>query len=377
MKRICIFLLPGVFRPIALLLIVLPPIILLPNSSGGWLFAGAAPEVLKFDSLPAQLTNNAVAEYKRHGSVQIFSFMGIGPKKIWDAVSNATYSLDTESEKWTVLRPVPGTAGRIAAVAVAARDHVFLFGGYVLDAQGGGMTVPDVNVYHPLTDHWLRGADIPRPVGDTVAGVYLNRYIYLIAGRSNTEMVNAVQIYDSEKNRWLQATPIPGTPVFGHAGAVLGDTIIYVDGAAKNPSGDKPKFIASDECWMGKISGKDFKQIHWSKLPNHPGTARYRIAAGASEKDERIYFSGGSDNPYLVSGIGYDGNAAEPSAVTFAFNLRTGKWETVNENTPNPSMDHHGLAVIPEGLVVAGGMEKGQQVTARVSILLRAAGKAK
>jgi N-acetylneuraminic acid mutarotase len=206
-------------------------------------------------------------------------------------------------------------------------------------------------------------------VGDAVAGVYQNRYIYLVGGRLNSELVTAVQIYDAAKNVWLQATPIPGTPVFGHAGAVLGDTIIYVDGATKNPSADKPKFISSDECWMGKISSKDLKQIHWSKLPNHPGTARYRIAAGASERDNKIYFSGGSDNPYLVSGIGYDGNAAEPSAVTFAFNLHTGKWETVNENTPNPSMDHHGLAVIPEGLVVVGGMEKGQQVTARVSIL--------
>ena len=32
-------------------------------------------------------------------------------------------------------------------------------------------------------------------------------------------------------------------------------------------------------------------------------------------------------------------------------------------------MDHHGLVVIQEGLVIAGGMEKAQQVTAKVAVI--------
>jgi hypothetical protein len=32
-------------------------------------------------------------------------------------------------------------------------------------------------------------------------------------------------------------------------------------------------------------------------------------------------------------------------------------------------MDHHGLVVTPQGLVVIGGMEKGQQVTPRLTVL--------
>jgi N-acetylneuraminic acid mutarotase len=373
MKRIrsfllSVFLLPIVFFAIVLFAIVLVPVFSPSILPGGLLFAGSAPEVVKFEPLPAAVSNNAVAGFKRHGTFVIFSFMGIGPKKAWDAVSNAAYLLDTDSEKWTEVHAVPGTAGRIAAAAAAARDHIFLFGGYVLDGQGGGMTVPDVNVYAPHSDLWLRGADIPLPVGDAVAGVYHDRYVYLVGGRSNTGIMSAVQVYDAEKNKWLQATPI-GTPVFGHAGALVGDTIVYVDGAAVGPSGSKPRFVASDECWMGKIDHHDPKQIHWSKLPNHPGPSGYRIAAGGSERDEKIYFSGGSDNIYLFNGIASDGKAAEPSALTFAFNLRTGKWETISQNDPAPTMDHHGLVVIPEGLVVVGGMEKGQQVTRRVCIV--------
>ena len=335
-------------------------------SLAGFLLAATVP---KFDPLPAPVSNNAVASVKSRGALLLFSFMGIGPKKTWDAVTNVAYSLDPDSGKWAELRPVPGTSGRLAASAVGAREHVFLFGGYVIDAQGGETTLSDVDVYEPLTDRWFRAEDIPIPVDDSVAGVYRDRYIYLVSGWSKTDAVRDVQLYDAQKNKWSQVTPISGTPVFGHSGALVGDTIVYVGGAYKNPTGNQPKYVASDECWMGKIDHHDPSKIQWSKLPNHPGAARYRIAAGGSEKDQMIYFSGGTNNPYNYNGIGYDGKLSEPSPVNFAFNLRSSKWETIDANTPNPTMDHRGLVVIPEGLVIMGGMEKGAQVTPRVTIL--------
>src|SRR3984893_4453981 len=334
----------------------------------GLLFAVPLP---KYEPLPAPLSNNAVASVKSRGSLLLFSMMGMGPKKTWDATSNAAYSLDPDTGKWSEIHSVPGTIGRLGAAAAGAREHIFLFRGYVLDGQGAETTLPDVNVYEPLTARWFRAEDMPVPVDDSVAGVYRDRYIYLVGGWSKTDTVRDVQVYDGQKNTWSKATPIPGIPVFGHAGALVGDTIVYVDGAHKNPAGEQPKYVASDECWMGKIDHHDPRKIEWSKLPNHPGTARYRIAAGGSEKDQMIYFSGGTDNPYNFNGIGYNGKPSEPSPVTFAFSLRSGKWETLNSNTPNPSMDHRGLLAIPEGLVIAGGMEKGQQVTARVTVLAK------
>jgi N-acetylneuraminic acid mutarotase len=320
------------------------------------------------DPLPDPISNNAVAMLKVRGQLLLFSFMGIGPKKTSDAITNTAFSLDAKEGKWSAIHPVPGTAGRIGAIAAGVRDHLLLFGGYVLEAQSA-MTVPDVGIYHPDTDHWFRGADLPLPVGDAVAGVYDDRYVYLIGGRANRSAVNNVQLYDAEKNKWSEATPIPGTPVFGHAGALVDDTIFYVDGARKNPTGDSPRYVASDECWMGKIDHHDRTKIEWTKLPNHPGAARYRIAAGGSEKDQKIYFAGGSSNPYDYNGIGYDGKPSEPSPVTFDFNLHTGKWETIDDNTPDPTMDHRGLLVTREGLVLIGGMEKGQKVTDRVTLL--------
>jgi len=351
-----------------------------PRSALLYLLLGAtlhAAEEPKLSPLPVPVSNNAVAMSHDSKGLQIFSFMGIGAKKTWDAISNNSYRLDLNTGKWTELRPVPGVAGRLAASAAAFHEQVFIFGGYVVDGQGGETTVSDVNVYVPAENRYYRGADIPTPVDDSVLGVYRERFIYLIGGWSGpkTDAVRNVQVYDTDKDKWMQATAIPGTPVFGHSGAIFGDTIVYVDGAYKNPGGPNPKYVASSECWMGKISKKDPAKIEWSKLPAHPGSARYRIAAGASEKEARIYFSGGTDNPYNYNGIGYNGQPAEPSPVTFAFNVRSGKWEIISENTPDPTMDHRGLLVTHRGLILVGGMEKGQQVTPKVAIVKGATGK--
>jgi N-acetylneuraminic acid mutarotase len=334
----------------------------------GVIFAGLAFAAESTIELPQPLSDNAVSILKLHGQFVLFSMMGIGPKKTWDAVSNAAYLFDAWSGKAKTIRAVPGTVGRIGAAAVGAGDHIFLFGGYVL-FQGGGMVVPDMNVYEPANDRWVRGPDIPTAVGDPVIGVYRERYIYLIGGRSDHGPVADVQIYDMQKYRWLRSTSFAGTPVFGHAGGVVGDTIVYVDGARKNDVAGGPRFLASDECWTGKIDHHDPTKIEWSKLPSHPGAARFRIAAGASDKDGMIYFSGGSDNPHDYNGIGYDGKPSEPSPVTFAFNLKIEKWQLINDNTPQPTMDHHGLLVTPEGLVIIGGMEENQKVTAKIAVV--------
>jgi hypothetical protein len=320
------------------------------------------------ESLPEAISNNAVAILKLHGQFQLFSLMGIGPKKTWNAVSTVAYHLDAVSGKANTIHPVPGTAGRIGAMAIGAGNQLFLFAGYVV-FEGGGMAVPDANLYQAAKDRWVRLADVPTAVGDAVIGVYHDRYIYLIGGRSNGRLISDVQIFDVVKGKWMSGTPSPGPAVFGHAGGLIGNTIVYVDGAKANAAGGAPKFVASEECWMGKINHHNPATIDWTKLPNHPGNARFRIAGGSSEKDGVIYFAGGSDDPHDYNGIGFDGKPAEPSPVTFAFNVRSGKWEVLNDNTPDPTMDHRGLLVTPEGLVTIGGMEKGQQVTAKIAVL--------
>jgi N-acetylneuraminic acid mutarotase len=320
----------------------------------------------KIPAMPAAVSSNAVASLK--GGVELFSMMGVGPRKTWDDITNQVYVLRLSSGKWSDGRSVPGVAGRLGAAAAGARGQVFLFGGYVVDAQGNEITVPDVNAYEPERQRWYRAADIPMPVDRAVIGVYRDRYIYLVGGKTKTGPVNNVQVYDAEKDSWGEATPLPGTPVFGHAGALADDAIVYVDGAKKS-SAAGPPYVASEECWLGRIDRKHPDKIDWTRLPPHPGPARFGIAGGAAEREHKIFFSGGTATPHDFKGASYDGRPAEISTVTFAFNLHSKEWETITEDTYDPRMDGRGILDTPLGLVILGGMAKSQAVTARVTFV--------
>lgn len=318
--------------------------------------------------LPSPITNNAVTSVHIQGQDLIYSLMGLGAGKTWDSITNTVNAFNVRYDKWTTVRAVPGS-GRLGASAVSARGQVFVLGGFVPDKSGLQAIVPDVSVYDPIGLYWFRRPDLLTEVRDAVAGVYRDRYIYLVGGFSKKGPTNEVQMYDVETQRWQQATPSPGPPVFGHAGGVAGDSIIYVDGAMKNPNGSKPAYVASDECWIGKIDRHHPEKIAWSKLPPHPGDARYRIAGAGSDHDNRAYFVGGSATVYDYDGIGIDGTQAQPSDVVFDYNLKGNSWETIPAKGTPGAMDHRGLVITDDGLIVVGGMRKDQKVTNAVTLL--------
>lgn len=313
--------------------------------------------------MPAAVSGNAVAALQ--GGLEIFSLMGIGGKRNWDEVSNQVYVLHLKSAKWSTGHTVPGVAGRLNAMAVAAKGKIYLLGGFILDNQGAQITVGDVNVYLPNEQRWYRGEDIPVPVDSAVIGVDHDRYIYLVGGRSKNGPVNLVQVYDLERNTWSTATPMPGAAVFGHAGAIGDSTIIYVDGARK--AADGKSYEASDECWMGKIDRKDPDKIVWSKLPAHPGTARFGIVAG--EMGHRILFTGGTAALHDYKGLGADGKPVEFSKLTFVYDGHGNKWESIEEDTFDPRSDSGALVATPIGEMVVGGMVSNTAVTARAVIV--------
>ncbi|HLZ43196.1 MAG TPA: kelch repeat-containing protein [Candidatus Sulfotelmatobacter sp.] len=335
--------------------------LLLPLLCAVLLLAADEP---KIPAMPEALTENAVASLRN--GIEIFSLMGIGTKKNWDSVSNKVFVLRLNTGKWSEGRAVPGVAGRLGASAIGAKGQVFVFGGYTVDGQGNLLTVADVNAYLPQAQRWYRAADIPVPVDSAVIGVSHDRYIYLVGGRSKNGPVNNVQVYDVEKNTWSQATAFPGTPVFGHAGGLADETIVYVDGAKKDPSGN---YVASDECWMGKIDHKDPNKIDWSKLPAHPGPGRFGIVAGAGEHEHRILFSGGMTGPHNYKGLDNEGKPAEISPVTFAYELHGKRWETISQDTYDVRADTHGIVFTPLGPLIVGGTLKNSAISARVLAL--------
>src|ERR1700678_2964670 len=101
-----------------------------------------------FPSMPAAVSSNAVASLK--GGFELFSMMGVGPKKTWDDVTNKVYVMTfSRAGKWSRGRAVPGPVGRLNAAASGAKGLIVLMGGYVVDSHGLELTVPDVNIYEP------------------------------------------------------------------------------------------------------------------------------------------------------------------------------------------------------------------------------------
>ena len=313
------------------------------------------------------LANNAVAAALVAGRPRLFSFLGLGSGRDFRAITTQAYSLDANGTAWERLPDVPGPVGRLAATAQTIGPRVFLFGGYSVAADGKETTSPATDVYLIAERRYIRGADAPVPLDDTVSGVWRNRLIYLVSGWSTDRTVTTVQAYDPEANRWRAATPIPGTPVFGHAGGLIDDTLVYCGGAKMLGAGG-PKYGPSTECYRGDIDPADPTTIAWRAIAGHPGAPRYRAAAGPvrTATHTGIMFAGGTATPYNYNGIGYDGRPAEPEAAAWLYDVAGDRW-VAGPIVDTPSMDHRGLVHAAGAWWIVGGFGRGQMVATTVT----------
>jgi hypothetical protein len=303
------------------------------------------------------------------GRTYLFSFLGLGAGKDRRAITTRAYALDVAGGRWALLADVPGAVGRIAPTAQALDGKVYVFGGYSVADDGKEVSEPAVDVYDIRARRYSRAADMPVPVDDTVSGIWRERLIFLVGGWSTDDNVDAVQVFDPARNQWMASTPITGTPVFGHAGAIAGDTIVYC-GGAKVQAPRVPKYAINAECYRGDISPDDPATVAWRVIPHHPGPARYRAAAGpvAIGTLRGVMFVGGTTNPYNYNGVGYDGQPSEPEAVSWIFDIDGNVW-IEGPRLPAPTMDHRGLPFADGSWWTIGGFDRGQVVSTRVTRL--------
>jgi len=327
-----------------------------------------APQWTIAPELPSPTTNNAVVAVNTERGAAVFSFLGLDSTKVWSGIHSRSFRWTIGDAEWTEVQPVPGR-GRLAATAQAIAGTIYLFSGYTVDADGSEKSLPNVDIYDPDTDTWSRGADIPIPVDDAVSGLWNDSLIYLISGWHDSGNVAYIQFYDPLRDEWHQATPIPGPPVFGHTGSIVGNSIVYVDGAI--PNDGTTRFVLTRSSWRGDIDPDDPTKVTWTQMEHHPGPGLYRAAAGTI--DDRIVFAGGTDNPYNYNGVGYNDVGAQPVDRVFAFDLAVGGWLELG-TLPLPSMDHRGIAVVDGVMVIVGGMGVGQEVLKRVAVRNREGG---
>lgn len=315
-------------------------------------------------ALPEPVSNNAVASVQRADGVHLVSLMGLTAGKSWRDTTLAAWHLAPAAEAWRPLPDVPGTAGRLAGVAVGVGKLVYVFGGYTVAEDGGEVSIPDVHALDPVAGTYDRRTPMLVPVDDSVALVYRERYVYLVSGWHDSGNVNLVQRYDTESDSWTQATPWPGRPVFGHAGGIVDNRMVVCDGVGIETTRAQRRFEAVAACLLGEIDPEDPARIEWTAMAHHPGPSLYRMAATGVVVDGAALavFAGGSPNPYNYDGIGYDGRPAPASAAVFAWDFGLERWRRL-PRLPEATMDHRGLPRVAGGLAIVGGMRKAQRVS--------------
>lgn len=322
-------------------------------------------EVQRLPPLPAPVANNAVATWTGPAGTGLVSVLGLGPGKTWKDITAAGHLLAPGGDAWQALPALPVAEGRLAASAVSVGDSVLVLGGYTVAADGHEVSTPEVFRMTRPEHGWRRVADMPVPVDDAVAGVYRDRWVYLVSGWHDLGNVNLVQVLDTRDGTWAQATPYPGEPVFGHAGALSGDSLVVCDGVRIEYSSEGGRtFLPANQCWSGSIDPGDVRRIDWRPLGPHPGPSRYRMASGVGAQG-RVVFVGGSANPYNFDGVGYDGRPSEPEDLVFTFDPESGEW-ACHGRLAVATMDHRGLPEHDGWLHLIGGMRAGQQVSAEV-----------
>jgi len=332
--------------------------------------------------LPEPVSNNAVTVVENNGEQYIVSFSGLGTTKGHHDVHDKTFVYNVHTNTWHQGSNVPiqtpiidvtenknkiELTGRLASVAANIGPLAYVFGGYTVARNHSEVSVPDVYSYDVTKDKYTLLAPMPVPVDDSVALTYQNRYIYLVSGWHNDGNVNLVQLYDTQTDTWTQATPFPGKPVFGQAGAIVNNKLMVCDGVAIEFHHSKRRnYAAEPACYLGTISSQNVNKIDW-RIAKHPtGTARYRMAAVGDESTNQFIFLGGSNNPYNFSGIGYNKVPSTADSSIWQYNIAEQKW-TISKS-PFETMDHRALLKLNDHYLTVGGMNSQQQVLNTINI---------
>lgn len=329
--------------------------------------------------LPIDISNNAVTSVNNgDGTWSLYSFMGIRSPGDGTDSTVESFRLDWSETTgaiggWQQITDAPrrNNRAKVAASAVTVAGEVYLIGGYTTGRRE--FTEERLFRYEPDTDTYTELASVPTEVDDTVPAVFRDRYIYLISGWHGpiNDNTTAVQVYDTQTDTWSVCTPIPGPfdGLFGHVGGIVEDdsgaTLLYADGTVSNGG-----FLPSSRVFAGRVTDADLTSIVWTEIEPHPGPNTYR-AAGAlgATPGGWIMAVGGTDNPYNLSGVGYNGVPSEPIAGGFAYHPATGRWRELAFEGKPATMDHRNLARLGDGWALVGGMTVPRTMTDQAWLL--------
>jgi N-acetylneuraminic acid mutarotase len=167
-----------------------------------------------------------------------------------------------------------------------------------------------------------------------VAGVALDKKIYIIGGEVDKTATNLVEVYDTVENVWYKSPPLPMN--LDHLAAASFENKIYVVGGFDEGGHPSNRLFIYDPI-------RDV----WGEATNMP-TARGALTA---EFIDGILYAVGGDTNIAADQGGYD--PAGQSNINEAYNPETDSWVT---KTPMPLARHHHVSAVADGkLYIIGG----------------------
>ena len=237
--------------------------------------------------MPGAVANNAVAALKN--GIEIYSVMGVGPKKTWDDITNKMYILRLSSKKWTEGRRHAGSRrapGRFRRGRSRASFCVWGICGGRTGKRNYGRRRELLQSRRPSLVPRRRHSRTGRQRGH------------------RRDIATATSISSAEDRRMGRSTlcksttpkKIPGarplrfpelrSSVMPEASA--DDAIVYVDGAKIEPDRKTaiPTLRPTNAGW-GRSTTKIPTRSNGANCLRIPGQARFGIVAGGGEKEHQ------------------------------------------------------------------------------------------
>ena len=125
-----------------------------------------------------------------------------GGASVEQAAIDSVQALDTKTNQWRTLAPLPAPLVGHAVVESAGTI-------YVLGGRSQGNVVGTAYAYTPATNVWRTFAPLPTP-RDNLAAAVLNGKIYALGGLVNGTASTVVEVYDPATGTWGSAPALLG-----------------------------------------------------------------------------------------------------------------------------------------------------------------------
>ncbi|CAM3823446.1 kelch repeat-containing protein [Kibdelosporangium persicum] len=218
---------------------------------------------------------------------------------------------------WQRLAPIAGGPRQEHSVAAIGK-HVYVIGGIRPDGNGGFVTVPDVEVYDTIRNTWRHAAPLPVPMNHPNA-VAVGGKLYVLGGLSGGASWQALRdsfVYNPVTDRWTALPPMPVGIERGSAAMGAFGRRIYLAGGMRTLTpgpGGLQDTVAS-------VHSYDVLTRRWTTLPDLPEA---RDHVGGAVVGRTFYVLGGRDRGQV--------NVRD---TTYAMDLPSGKW---TERAPMPT----------------------------------------